>query len=400
MMYRDLVPVDPATKLGDIAAAAGLRSVEIVAWRDLQHPEAGGSEVHAARIAERWASGGIDVQLSASRAPGTPRSTAMDGYRIDRPAGRYGIFPSVGLSRLAKRGARPDATVEIWNGMPFFSPLWARKARAVFFHHVHGDMWDLVLPSHLATVGKFIERRLAPPLYRHTPIVTLSESSRRTIVDVLGMSPDRVTVVEPGVEEHFRPGTRSTTPLVVAVGRLVTYKRFDRLIETLVGVHRRHPALRVVIAGEGTERSALEALISRHDASSWISMPGRVDDEALVDLYQSAWLLLSTSAYEGWGLTVTEAAACGTPAVVSPIPGHSDSVSDGISGFLAEPGPEMEARIDEVLTSTLLRRRLERGALARAAHLTWDRTAIGTMRVLADEAVRRQVGNPPGVIQL
>jgi glycosyltransferase involved in cell wall biosynthesis len=387
--------IDPLSKLGDIAAAAGLRSVDMVAWRDLEHPEAGGSEVHAARIAERWAAAGIDVRMIVSRAPGAPRRSIVDGYHVERPYGRYAVFPMVGASRLATRSSPPDATVEIWNGMPFFSPLWARRPRAVFLHHVHGAMWNSVLPPNLAAVGKFVERRLAPPLYHRTPIITLSDSSRQAIVDQLRIPSERVSVVTPGVDERFQPGrSRSSEPLVVAVGRLVRYKRFDLLVDTLVRIRQRIPNLRAVIAGEGEERPVLEGLIARSGAGDWIELPGRVDDDALVDLYQRAWLLMSTSAFEGWGLTITEAAACATPAVVSPISGHVDALADGITGYLAEPGTEMAGRVAEVLAQPLLMGRLQRAALERARSLTWDHTAVETLRILAREAALSEKRRP------
>lgn len=392
-------------KIGDLAAAAGIRSIDMVAWRDLDHPEAGGSELHGGCVAARWAAAGIEVRMTTSRFDDAATSATRDGYLIDRPAGRYRIFPAVAARRILDRQVinripgrvaqrRPsthmrapaDATVEIWNGMPFFSPVWSSKPRMVFLHHVHDQMWDLVLPAPLATVGRFIERRVAPPVYRRTPIVTLSNSSRDAIVGHLRFDPAQVHVVEPGVDEAFRPGAeRSDQPLVVSVGRLVPYKRFDRLIEVLVALRRRHPGLTAVIAGEGQERAALESLIEARGASSWISLPGRISDEELVSLYQRAWVLASTSAYEGWGLTITEAAACGTPAVASPIAGHSDAVEDGITGFLAEPGRDMEARIDSLLSDPLLRRRMQKAAQRRAELLTWDRVALDTMRVLADQ---------------
>jgi glycosyltransferase involved in cell wall biosynthesis len=374
-------------KLGDLAASAGLQRIRIVAWRDVDHPEAGGSEVHAARVAERWAAAGIDITLTSSRAPGAERDTWRDGYRVRRLAGRYSIFPANAAVALGQWRARPDGTVEIWNGMPFFSPLWSPHPRAVFIHHVHGDMWQSVLPRTLASVGRFVEKRVAPPLYHSTPVVTLSESSRQVIIDSLGFDPARVTVVPPGVDESFCPGpNRSADPLVAAVGRLVPYKRFDQLIEVLVRLRQRHPRLRAVIAGEGAERAALEALVHRHRASDWISMPGRLDDDSLLELYQEAWVLLSASAYEGWGLTITEAAACATPSVVSPIVGHVDAVDHGISGLLAEPGAEMVEAVHSILTNELLRRRLQRGAQKRSQHLNWDRTALETFRVLAAES--------------
>jgi glycosyltransferase involved in cell wall biosynthesis len=398
-------PRPPALKLGDIAAEGGLRRIQIVAWRDLDHPEAGGSEMHAARIAERWAEAGIDVTLTASRAPGAPRSDHTGGYRIGRPAGRYLVFPTVGAAGLAERlrpsrtaaAAAPDATVEVWNGMPFFSPLWSAHPRLVFLHHVHGGMWDLVLPAGLAAIGKFVERRLAPDIYRATPVVTLSESSRQAIIESLGMTPQQVTVVPPGVDERFQPGGRPEPhPFVVAVGRLVPYKRFDLLVEVLVRVRERHPDLTAVIAGEGSERPALEALVARHGATDWISLPGRVDDDTLLDLYQRAWLLMSTSAYEGWGLTITEAAACGTPAVVSPIAGHVDAVWPGASGYLAEPGPAMEDGVNAVLDNQIVRRRLRSGALERVRFLTWDRTARQALEVLTADATRPGRPGRPG----
>jgi glycosyltransferase involved in cell wall biosynthesis len=392
----DISPPHPKQRLAVLAANAGLRHIEIVAWRDLDHPEAGGSEVHAARIAERWAAAGIDVQLTTSRAPGARRRTEQDGYRLRRPAGRYLIFPTVAAAGLVRPRARPDGVVEIWNGMPFFSPVWARHPRVVFLHHVHDGMWDMVLPPRLARLGKVIERRLAPPLYAGTPVVTLSESSRRTIVETLGLPPSRVSVVPPGVDPRFRPeGPTEKTPLVVAVGRLVSYKRFDLLVEVLVRVRARHPDLRAVIAGEGSERPRLEALVAAHGAGDWLQLPGHVNDDDLLALYRRAWALLSTSAYEGWGLTITEAAACGTPAVASRIDGHLDAILDGESGVLAEPGPEMEAALDMVLSNRLVRRRLQVGARERARLLTWDQTSFGTLQVLASDARTRPEHRDP-----
>ncbi|HWE55436.1 MAG TPA: glycosyltransferase family 4 protein [Acidimicrobiales bacterium] len=387
-------------KIGDLAAAAGIRHIDMFGWRDLEHPEAGGSEVHAARIAERWAAAGIDVRLTVSRGDGAARRSWTDGYQIDRPAGRYGIFPRTAVDQLRRRRAhRPTvdlrdqpgtgrATVEIWNGMPFLSPIWAPGPRLVFLHHVHDRMWDLVLPPSLAAAGRFLEKRIAPPVYRSTPVVTLSESSRQDIIRLLGFPADRVHVVRPGVEESFHPALphRSPVPLVVAVGRLVTYKRFDSLVDTLARLHRRHPELRAVIAGEGAERPHLEQLIRDHGAEEWLTLPGRVDDDELLALYQQAWVLAAPSAFEGWGLTISEAAACATPSVASPIAGHADAVEHGITGFLAEPGDDMESRIDQLIGDDRLRRRMQRAARLKAESLTWDRTSLEAMRILAAQA--------------
>ncbi len=68
-----------------------------------------------------------------------------DGYRVIRRAGRYLVFPRAALAELTGRHGPSDALLEIWNGMPFFSPLWYRGPRAVMLHHVHAEMWQMVL---------------------------------------------------------------------------------------------------------------------------------------------------------------------------------------------------------------------------------------------------------------
>jgi len=261
----------------------------------------------------------------------------------------------------------------------------------VFLHHVHAEMWKMVLPRGLAEVGYELEHRVAPPFYRRSRIITLSSSSRDEIVEQLRIPASNISICPPGVEPGFSPGgTRSPTPLIVAVGRLVPVKRFDLLIDAAVRIKPRHPELRLVIAGEGYERPALEDQIRRAGAEAWIDLPGFIDDDALLDLYRTSWLVASSSLREGWGMTVTEAGACGTPAVASRISGHMDAVRDGTSGMLFDDTDGMVASLDAVLSDTALRERLGAGALAYASEFSWEATARQTLAELAAEAVRRR----------
>src|SRR5579862_2865652 len=240
----DLV-VSPDTPLAEMAASAGLERVHMIAWRDLDDPEAGGSEVHAAHIAAAWAAAGIDVTMRTSAAVGHPRVTTRDGYRAVRKSGRYTVFPRTAVSGLLGRTGGGDGLVEIWNGMPFFSPLWSRCPTIVLLHHVHAEMWRMVLkPAALARIGELIEFKLAPPVYRRSHILTLSSSSKAEIVELLGIPADHIEVVPPGISPSFRPGpARSPHPLVLAVGRLVPVKRFHILVGALVALKERHPDL-------------------------------------------------------------------------------------------------------------------------------------------------------------
>jgi glycosyltransferase involved in cell wall biosynthesis len=393
-----LIVNDDLEALRALAADSGLKRVGMIAWRDLDDPEAGGSELHAHEIARRWAMAGIDVILRTSAVVGAPREIERDGYRAVRSAGRYAVFAQAPLEISAGRFGRVgplDGLVEIWNGMPFASPLWWRGPRVVFLHHVHAEMWQMVLPRRLAKLGNSIESRIAPPLYRRTHIVTLSSSSRQEIIESLGMRPDLVSVVRPGVAERFVPpaGTAGSVkadhPLVVAVGRLVPVKQFERLIAAAGPLAALHPRLEIVIVGEGYERPALEAAIASAGVGNVVRLAGRLNELELVELYQRAWVLAATSVREGWGMTVTEAAACGTPAVVSRIAGHVDAVEDDVTGLLFDNDDQLVKVLDRVIGDEDLRTRLSLNALERARVLTWEATARGTLEALATSADSR-----------
>jgi glycosyltransferase involved in cell wall biosynthesis len=386
---------DPIAKIGDLAAAAGIRRVHMLSWRDLDDVEAGGSEVHAAHVARLWAAAGLDVMLRTSYAQGHPPRVTRDGYRVVRKAGRYLVFPRAALSEIAHRAGPHDAMVEIWNGMPFFSPLWDVGPKVVLLHHIHAEMWQMVLGADnpgLARFGDTVESRVAPWLYRRTRIVTLSESSKQEMVKLRGFRKDRITVVPPGIHPRFSPGgQRSERPLVVAVGRLVPVKRYDLLIRSVAEARRRCGEVQLVIVGDGYEREGLDTLVSELDAESWVTFAGHVSDDGVVDLYRQAWLVASASAREGWGMTLTEAAACGTPVVATRIAGHTDSAADGVSGILTEGTADaLGAAIASVVTDPGLRRRLSEGALRHASTLTWEATATGIMRALGEEATRKR----------
>ncbi len=377
--------------LQELVERSGLTRVHLLAWRDLSDPEAGGSEVHADKVAQAWATAGLDVTMRTAAAAGQRAYGKRNGYSVVRKAGRYTVFPRTALSGAIGRTGPRDGLVEIWNGMPFFSPVWAHCPRIVFLHHVHAEMWRMVLPPKLAKVGESIEFRAAPPFYRSSQIVTLSQSSRHEIVELLRLPAKNITVVPPGVDPMYQPaGTRSPHPLVVAVGRLVPVKRPNELIRALLEVKRSVPALEAVLVGEGYEREAMEAQIRAAGAQEWLRLPGRVSDAELVELYRRAWVLTSASAREGWGMTLTEAAACGTPSVATDIAGHRDAADPGVSGLLVPAPSDLAPALVKVLTDPDERARLSKGALAHAQRFTWEVTARDTFAVLAAEAARTQ----------
>ena len=361
----------------------GVRRVESYAWRDLDDAEAGGSELHADEIFRRWASVGIEV-LHRTSTRDTARAFDRHGYRVIQRGGRYDVFARVALRQLVRRRPADTATVEIWNGVPWLAPIWAPRRRVVWMHHVHRDMWDDALPAPLNSVGKFVETRVAPLLYRWSTFATLSESSAQEIAEI-GIPNDHLTVIPPGVHERFTPdeSRRSRSPHVVIVGRLAPVKRQRLALEALAETRRSIPELTVELVGDGPDRDDVERWVSEHAASGWVTVRGRVPDEDLLDAYRRAWLVVSASYAEGWGMSLTEAGACGTPCVATDIAGHRGAAVDGVTGRLVADD-DLAQTVAELVADEQRRSEMSDAAIAHARGLSWTAVATRHLDLLAD----------------
>ena len=230
---------------------------------------------------------------------------------------------------------------------------------------------------------------MAPPFYRGGATVTPSESTREALLE-LGFRPDRVTAVPNGVEEYFTPGDeRSSLPLVLAVGRFAPVKRFHLALEAAAEARRTVPELRLRLVGDGPLAGEMRSWVAANDAAEWVEFAGYVDRRDLPNEYRRAWAVLSASLAEGWGLSITEAAACGTPAVATDIRGHRSSVVDGKTGLLAAP-ERLGETLCNVLVDHAVRERLGAAAQKRARTLTWERSATGVLEVLHGEVFARR----------
>jgi len=169
------------------------------------------------------------------------------------------------------------------------------------------------------------------------------------------------------------------------VGRITPYKRLECLLEAWKMVEREHDGARLVVAGRAQPRYLKRLL----DLSGRLGL-GRVEFRTGVSrrekktLLGRAKVLVYTSVREGWGLTVVEANACGTPAVGYDVPGLRDSIRHGETGVLVPPG-DVEALAEAVTTLLVddgFREKLSRNALEWSRRFSWDRTAETFLNVV------------------
>lgn len=367
----------------------------IFSWKDARHPWAGGSEVNMHEQSRRWIERGHEVTLFTSRPRGSSRRDNIDGVEVYRAGGRFSAFLLAPLFYLLFLRARADVILDIINGIPFFTPAFAGKPVVGLIHHVHRDMFVPELGPLVGRVGIAIEQYLVPMLYRRRPVICVSESTASEIRNLLHRGDEmQVRVIYNGIDgSHYSPGTgeKFENPTVLYLGRLKPYKQLPRLIRMMPEVRRRVPDAELIIAGGGEAILAAEAEVKLVGAEEYVRFLWEVTDDEKVGLYRLAWVTATASMVEGWGLTVIEANACGTPAVAFDVPGLNESIVQGQTGMLARDDEEFVEHLAAILTDEPLRRRLAANAVEWSNKFSWDVTASHTLDIL-EEAVERNAG--------
>ncbi|MBF8186900.1 glycosyltransferase family 4 protein [Nonomuraea sp. K274] len=347
--------------------------IAVINWRDPWHPAAGGAEAYAWEMAGRLARSGHSVWFVTARAPGQRRRAEREGVRIARMGGPYTVYPRV-LAWLLGRRQAFDVVLDCQNGIPFFTP-WVLPRRTGIFcvvHHVHDRQFDVHLPRWLAAVGRFLEGPASRWTYRRHQSVAVSPSTVHAMRERLGWT-GPIHIVPNGVTVTTVPREpRSAAPRLVCVGRLVAHKRVGLLLDAVPELRERWPGLTVDVIGRGPEEARLRAGLPEG-----VTMHGYLPDEDKESLIASAWLQVSASQGEGWGLCVLEAAALGVPTVAFDVDGLRDAVRHGETGWLVPEGADLgkgiAAALDEVEGAAA--EAYGERCRAWAAGFSWDRSA-------------------------
>jgi len=360
----------------------------IVNWQDIKNPLAGGAEVHLHEVFARIARKGHSVTLYCSSFKGALPEDNIHGIRVLRGGGRYLFnfrFFFTYLKRFRKESF--DIIVDDMNKIPFFTPWFARFPIYGVTHHLFGMSifreTNFVLAAYV-----FLMEAIAVWTYRRNgiPFIVGSPSTHRELLQ-RGFRKESIHLVHYGVDHqsHKQTGVaKSKTPLIGYFGRLKKYKSVDHLLQALPIVLRSVPILRVVIAGEGDDRPRLEDLATRLGLRDSVEFTGFISEERKLELLQQLWCKVTTSSKEGWGLTVIEANACGTPVIASNVEGLRDAVKDSETGLLFPYGDVdgLASKIIQVLTDDSFRHRLEENALRWSQEFDWDKAAEETERLI------------------
>jgi glycosyltransferase involved in cell wall biosynthesis len=354
-------------------------NILIFNWQDVANPLAGGAEVHMQEIFSRIAGMGHTVTLFCSSFPGASPDDSINGIHVQREGGRYLFNFRVPWKYLTHfRRQHFDAVIDDMNKIPFYTPLYVRRPLVVIVHHLFGKSIFLESPF-LVALYVYIAEKIGYWLckIKNIPMVVVSPSTQQELLS-MGFSPERISIVQNCVDHSVHTPNeleRSSTPLISYFGRLKKYKSIDHVLYAFCEVIKEIPETKLLIIGEGDYRATLEKLTKKLSIESSVQFTGFVDEQTKVSLLRKSWFVVNPSSKEGWGLTVIEANACGTPVIASNVPGLRDAIQDNVTGLLYEYGNVVHLKEQMLL---LLRDSSLRRSLASAAHqwsLTFDWSA-------------------------
>lgn len=240
---------------------------------------------------------------------------------------------------------------------------------------------------HPADRVKHFEKYCLKKLSKVEAIITISEFSKKEIINLLGLSPAKIHVTYLGVDQKFMPGEKGMEGLpkeyVLFLGNLEPRKNLQTLLrayQSLPGnLRERYP---MVIAGaSGWHTQELKKALHLIQDREKPILTGYVPQQLLPDLYRGASLFVYPSFYEGFGLPVLEAMACGIPVVASNTSSLPEVV--GETGILINPydADELRDAIGKVLEDPGQRKEMSERGLERAKLFSWDKCARETLSV-------------------
>lgn len=248
------------------------------------------------------------------------------------------------------------------------------------------------------TRREYLKMRTLLPisLKRAAKIITVSECSKKEIIQFFGVLPEKIRVIYYGGGEEFRPAdyspeaaavkTRYHLPerFILCVSNLQPRKNLSRLIKAYVNLRKNQPEVKhkLVIVGEKAWRySDIFASLKESGLPDEIILTGYIPNQNLPALYSAADLFVYPSIFEGFGLPALEAMACGCPVITSNASSLPEVVGD--AGIMVDPYDieELAKMMYEVLNNEELRKKMKRKGLERAKLFSWEKCATETVKV-------------------
>jgi len=351
-----------------------VKNILIFSWRDIKNPSWGGAEVYVHEISKKLLKN-HNVTLFTSKPRNLSSVDDIDGVHVYRRGNFVTVYFWAFIYYFLKFRKETDLIIDVENGIPFFTPLYSRKPKVMFLFHVHKMQWFKQFIYPIAVVGYLLELILMPILYRKINTVTISLSSMKDLVK-LKFKPSNIFLAYPAIgKRHFTKVRKSVSPLVSYVGRVKAYKQVDIALRVVARLKRSFPGIKFIVMGSGEHLVELEKLVKDLNLENNVKLVGHLPDRKKWEVLQKSWAFLMPSMKEGWGITIIEAATCGTPSIGFDVPGVRDSICHLKTGFIAKNDNEFFKYSSILIKDKSVRKALGHNCKIWADQFSWSATA-------------------------
>jgi glycosyltransferase involved in cell wall biosynthesis len=316
------------------ATGSGKVRILWLSHRDIGHPQSGGAERTILEIGRRLVTAGNVVNWVSCGFPGAPRRWECQGMSVQRLGGPVATHLRV---PRAIGSLRPEVIVgDLGHAVPWLTEWYSSTPGTAFFRHLHSRTLQGQVSSLLAQALSSVEKRYRF-IFPSWPFVTESFQSVCDLGD-LGIPAFRINRIPPGVDlEDFRLRVKRPEPTMVYFGGFRDYKRPWIPLEVFTRLSSQITGLRLVMIGDGPARVRVMAS-ARSLRLKRVDFLGKLSRSKLAQVVAESWVNLHCSVSEGWGYSILEASAAGTPTAAFSVPGVAETIEPETNGILVPDG--------------------------------------------------------------
>ncbi len=220
-------------------------------------------------------------------------------------------------------------------------------------------------------------------------IFTVSQFSKEEIVNNLKVDPDKITVIYNGVSPSFKILNIRKEPIILSVATLQPYKNLERLVQAFIlGKERKiiPEEYKLVLVGGINKKvfASSSRILKEFSKRNDIELPGYMEEEELVRIYNKAYIFVFVSLYEGFGLPPLEAMACGTPVILSRRASLPEVGGNAALYVDPENVEEIAENIGKLIEDHNLWNHLRKSGLKRASEFTWEKSSEKVKEVITN----------------
>ena len=345
----------------------------ILNWRDINHPQAGGSELYFHEMAKIWIKNGHKVFWIAGGWKNCKKRENLEGIEVTRIGQKTSLYLLAPFAYL-KLKESPDVILDVENGFPFFSPFFSRKKIILHIHHIHKEVWPREFNPPISTIGNFLESKLMPLVYSKKKIITISKSSHDEILKEYSLESK---IVNPGTNFYkIKKFKKNKKPTLLFLNRIKKYKGILTLLKAIEVLNSKKIKVELLVGGQGDYLQEIKSYAKKKRLEN-VSFLGYIKENKKQELMQKAWIFVNPSSKEGWGIVNIEANYFSTPVIGSDVGGIRDSVVDGETGLLfkQENHIELAKKIELLLKDKLLREKMGERGRKWANSFSWETSA-------------------------